>query len=114
MTDAYLSQEAYVEFKQERKNKSYKWCLLPTGSCLWLCASHLFKESQSSLICSVILFHLPLLQKASGGDGKTAKLFRMTQRDGMEKEVGEGFRMGKTCKSMADSCQCMAKVTTIL
>ena len=39
---------------------------------------------------------------------------RMTQRDGMGREVGEGFRMGNTCKSMADSCQCMAKTTTIL
>ena len=39
---------------------------------------------------------------------------RMTQRDGMGKEVGGGFRMGNTCKSMADSCQCMAKTTTIL
>ena len=38
----------------------------------------------------------------------------MTQRDGMEKEVGGGFRMGNTCKSIADSCQCMAKTTTIL
>ena len=32
-----------------------------------------------------------------------------TQRDGMGKEVGGGFRMGNTCKSMADSCQFMAK-----
>ena len=32
-----------------------------------------------------------------------------TQRDGMEREVGGGIRMGNTCKSMADSCQCMAK-----
>ena len=38
----------------------------------------------------------------------------MTQRDGMGKEGGEGFRMGNTCKSMADSCQCMAKTTAIL
>ena len=29
----------------------------------------------------------------------------MTQRDGMGREVGGGFRMGNTCKSMADSCQ---------
>ena len=36
-----------------------------------------------------------------------------TQRDGMERDVGGGFRMGNTCKSMADSCQCMAKTTTI-
>ena len=32
----------------------------------------------------------------------------------MKEEVGGGFRMGNTCKSMADSCQCMAKTTTIL
>ena len=37
-----------------------------------------------------------------------------TPRDGMGRELGGGFRMGNTCKSMADSCQCMAKTTTIL
>ena len=37
-----------------------------------------------------------------------------TQRDQVEREVGGGIRMGNTCKSMADSCQCMAKTTTIL
>ena len=36
-----------------------------------------------------------------------------TQRDGMGREVGGGIRMGNTCKSMADSRQCMAKTTTI-
>ena len=39
---------------------------------------------------------------------------KMTQRDGMGREVGGGFRMGNTCKSMADSYQCMAKTTAIL
>ena len=34
----------------------------------------------------------------------------MTQRDGMGREVGAGFRVGE---DMADSCQCMAKTTTI-
>jgi len=38
----------------------------------------------------------------------------MTLRDGMGKEVGEGFRMGNTCSPVADSCQGMAKTTTIL
>ena len=38
----------------------------------------------------------------------------MTQRDGIGRDVGGGFRMGNTCKSMADSCQCMAKTTTVL
>ena len=37
-----------------------------------------------------------------------------TQRDQVEREVGGGIGMGNTCKSMADSCQCMAKTTTIL
>ena len=37
-----------------------------------------------------------------------------TQRDHMGRERGVGIGMGNTCKSMADSCQCMAKTTTIL
>ena len=37
-----------------------------------------------------------------------------TQRDPVEREVGGGIRMGNTCKSRADSYQCMAKTTTIL
>ena len=37
-----------------------------------------------------------------------------TQRDGMGREVGGGSRMGNTCKSLADSCHCMAKTTIIL
>ena len=37
-----------------------------------------------------------------------------TQRDWVEREVGVGIGMGNTWKSMADSCQCMTKPTTIL
>ena len=37
-----------------------------------------------------------------------------TQRNRVEREVGGGIGMGITCNSMADSCQCMAKTTTIL
>ena len=37
-----------------------------------------------------------------------------TLRDRMGREVGGGFRMGNTCKPMADSYQFMAKTTTIL
>ena len=33
----------------------------------------------------------------------------MTQRDGMGREVGGGFRTGNTCKPMVNSYQCMAK-----
>jgi len=31
-----------------------------------------------------------------------------------EEGVGGGLRMGNTCTPMADSCQCMAKTTTVL
>ena len=37
-----------------------------------------------------------------------------TQRNRVEREVGEVIRMGNTCNSIADSCQCMTKPTTIL
>ena len=37
-----------------------------------------------------------------------------SQKDGVDREVGEGIRVGNTCKSMADSRQCMTKPTTIL
>ena len=33
----------------------------------------------------------------------------MTQKDGMGREVGWGFRMGNTCASVVDSCWCMGK-----
>ena len=37
-----------------------------------------------------------------------------TQRNRVEREVGGGIGMGNTCKSMADSCQCMTKTATTL
>ena len=37
-----------------------------------------------------------------------------TRRDRVEREVGGEIGMGNTCKSMADSCQCMTKTTKIL
>ena len=38
----------------------------------------------------------------------------MTLRDGMGRKVGGKFRMGSTGTALADSCECMAKTTTIL
>ena len=39
----------------------------------------------------------------------------LDDRDGWDREGGgRGFRMGDTCIPMADSCECMAKTTTIL
>ena len=37
-----------------------------------------------------------------------------TQREREEREVGRGIRMGNTCNSMADSCQCMTKPIEML
>ena len=37
-----------------------------------------------------------------------------TQRDGMGREVGGGFGTGDTGSPVADSCQYMAKTTTVL
>ena len=39
---------------------------------------------------------------------------RKTQRGQVEREEGGGIGMGNTCKSMANSYQCMTKPTTIL
>ena len=37
-----------------------------------------------------------------------------TQKDRVEREGGGGIGMGNTCKSMAESCQCVTNTTTIL
>ena len=37
-----------------------------------------------------------------------------TQSDRVGRVVGGGIGMGNACISMADSCQCMTKTTTIL
>ena len=37
-----------------------------------------------------------------------------TQKNRVEREVGGGIGMVNICKSMADSCKCMEKTTTIL
>ena len=51
-----------------------------------------------------------LMHKTSAQAWCTGK----TQRERVEREVGGRIRMGNTCKSMADSCQCMTKPTAIL
>ena len=47
--------------------------------------------------------------------GKCSGLVHWDDPEGWDGDGGgRGFRMGRTCKSMADSCQCMAKTSTIL
>ena len=50
------------------------------------------------------------MHETSAQDWCTGK----SQRDGMKREAGGMIRKGNTCKSMTDSCHCMAKSTTIL
>ncbi len=50
-----------------------------------------------------------------GSRDKCSGLVHWDDPEGWDREGGgRGFRMGNTCKSMADLCQCMAKTTTIL
>ena len=56
----------------------------------------------------------PPVQVQCMRQGTQGRSTGMTLRDGMGREVGEGFRMGDTCTPMAYSCQWMAKTTTIL
>ena len=62
-------------------------------------------------ICVYVqLFNVHLMHETSAQTWCTGK----TQRDQVEREVGGGIGMENTCKSMADSFQCMTKTTTIL
>ena len=47
------------------------------------------------------------------GQGAQGWFTGMTMRDGIGREVGGRLRMENTCTLMADSCECMAKTTTI-
>ena len=44
-----------------------------------------------------------------------SRLVHWDDPEGWDGDGGvEGFRMGDTCTPIADSCECMAKTTTIL
>ena len=69
------------------------------------------KSIETSILSQVKQISSPgWMHETSARGGCTGK----TQRDGMGREAGGGIGMGNTWKSMADSCQCMAKTTTIL
>ena len=78
-----------------------------------LMLSWMFRENsiETSILSSVKQITSPgWMHETSAQGWCTGK----TQRDGVGREAGRGNRIGNTCKSMADSCQCMAKTTTIL
>ena len=95
--DKLLSEGHYYVFlKEEQRTPSQCFTTLSWGG-----------ETGNGLFQGFPRAFLGLEQASSPHTG-------MTQRDGIGSEVGGWFRMGNTCKSMADSCQCMAKNTTIL
>ena len=55
-----------------------------------------------------------LSSKTLKTQSKCSVLVHWDDPEGWDREVGGEFRMGNTCKSTADSCQCMAKPTTIV
>ena len=74
----------------------------------------LWVKSQKWKITSCIPENLP--QKKKKVILKITEQLKVTLKEWacVEREVGGGIGMGNTCKSMADSCQCMTKPTTIL
>ena len=71
---------------------------------------------QENSIETCILSRVKQITSAGGMHETSAQAWctGKTQRDRAEREVGGGIGMGNTCKTMADSCQCMTKPTTIL
>ena len=66
-------------------------------------------------VVNPIKFHPEPRQSRLDARDKCSGLVHWNDPEGWDGEgVGGGFRMGNTCESMADSCQCMAKTTTTL
>ena len=59
-------------------------------------------------------FYAEYIMRNAGLEEAQAGIKIARRRDWMGREAGGGIGMGNTCKSMADSCQCMAETTTIL
>ena len=68
--------------KNTTRFNSTKYKCLLKGCLCWLCLSQFYKFVQYT---------------------------GMTQRDGMGRVLGGGFRIGNMCTPMEDSCLCMAK-----
>ena len=68
---------------------------------------------QDNSIETCIVSRVKQITSPGGMHETSAGALGKTQRNWVEREVGGGIGMGNTCKSMADSCQCMTKTTTI-
>ena len=65
---------------------------------------------ETCIFSYVKYFASPGLMHETGYSG----LVHWDDREGWDRDVGGGLRMGNTCTPMADSCQFMAKTTAIL
>ena len=93
----------------EDQNKSSCLCYV-----LHICSSTIFTYSLSFGRCLFLLHKDALKMAQVGCMRQVLRAGALGRPRGMGREAGEGIRMGNTCKSLADSCQCMAKTTTIL
>ena len=88
----------------------YCWkAALKTVQCLFCCLA--YRVIVTIFLNSIYIYALvgSPVQVRCMRQGARGWCTGMTQRDGMGREVGGGFRMGNTCTPMADPCQCMAQ-----
>ena len=78
----------------------------------FLYTNHKISERESKTISLTIILKKKKVQYMK--QGTQSWYTGTTQRRGMGREVGGRFGRGDTCTLVADSCQCMAKTTTIL
>ena len=70
---------------------------------------------ENSIETCVLPYVKQMTSASSMHEAGHSKLVHWDNPEGWDgREVGERFRMGNTCTPMADSCQYMAKTTTIL
>ena len=75
----------------------------------WFHAVFSFLNFHDGIETCIISYKKRITSSGSMQDTGCLGLTKMTQRDGMGREVGVGFRIGNTGIPMADSCWCMAK-----
>ena len=63
---------------------------------------------------SILTWEIPWTEEPGRSRQGVTSSISDTVKNILKREVGGGIRMGNTCKSMADSCQCMTKTITIL
>ena len=68
---------------------------------------------RTSLAAQCLRLHAPSARCMGSIPGQGTKISHAAWCGKVEREVGGGIGLGNTCKSMADSFQCMTKPTTI-